>query len=73
MRVHNIFETVHNLGVDKKMKVCQKSPMYSHSNFRTFADLRMRVSAKSGKRACVFDLITLAKDIWSKKFKKLTP
>ena len=59
----NIFSTVHNLGVDKKKKVGQEGPMYTHSDFRTSADLRARAAAKSVRRASVLDLITLATDI----------
>ena len=61
-RACNIFLTVHNLGVVKKIKVCQKGPMYTHSDFRTSA------VAKSVKRASMLGPITQASDILSKFF-----
>ena len=56
----NIFQTMHNLGVGKKKKVAQNSPMFTQSDFHTSADLRACAAAKSVKRASVLDLITLA-------------
>ena len=51
----------------KKMKVAQKSPMYTQT--RTSADS----CARAVKRASVLDLITLATDISSKKLKNGPP
>ena len=44
-RACNIFLTVHNLGVGRKMKVDQKGPIHTR-DFRTSADLRARSGQK---------------------------
>ena len=61
--VRNIFQTVHYLGVGKKMKDAWNGPMYTHSDFRTSAVSHACTAAKSVRRASVLDLITLATDI----------
>ena len=55
------------------MNVYQEGPMYSHSDFRTSANVHMRTAALSVKRASVLDLITQGTDIRSKQLKKWTP
>ena len=45
LHARDIFSTVHNLGVGKKMKVGQKGPMYTHSDFCMSTCIHVRTAA----------------------------
>ena len=51
---------MHKLGVMKKMKVVQESPLYTHNNFHTSASVRVSTAAMNVKGASVLDLISHA-------------